>query len=145
GCGAGPAIRAVPTSHQYDVACVVFPGGINACTGMAILRNGPFPYDPPRSPNRLLGWCRIKIDDSMGVWIMELLHAATGFDDLYKTSLHPGGFDEMACSCGTHPSSFTKFKLGWLPANAIQTLGEGEQDETFTLHAVSLLQPPPPG
>jgi len=76
---------------------------------------------------------------------MEFLHAATGFDDLYKTSPHPGRFDEMACNCGTHPSSFTKSKLGWIPTNAIRRLGQGEGEESFTLHAISLLQPPPPG
>lgn len=145
GCGAGPAIEAVAASHLYDVACVVFPSGVHGCNGMAILRGVPFPYDDPRSPNRLLGWCRFKIDESLGTWVMEFLHAATGFDDLYKTSPHPGRFDEMACNCGTGLSSFTKRKLGWIPANAVRQLGQNEDTESFTLHAISLLQPPPPG
>jgi hypothetical protein len=149
GCGAGPPIQAVSTSHEYDVACVVFPGGSHDCGGMAILRTEtPFPYfDPPRQDNRLLGWCRFRIDDSLGTWAMEFLHSATGFDDLYKTEPHPRRFDEMACNCGTHPSSFTKDKLGWTPgwamADSRPVLQLGPR--TVTLHAVGLPQPPPAG
>jgi hypothetical protein len=143
GCGAGPAIQATPNSNLYDVVCVVFPKGSHNCGGMAILRRStPFPYfNPPRSPNKLLGWCRFRIDESVGIWGMEFLHAATGFDDLYKTQPHPGRFDEMACSCGTHPSSFTKAKLGW--GSVIQPLSA--ETTSATLHAVSLPQPPPRG
>ena len=154
-CNTGEAINGVPTSHLYDVACVVFPGGTHHCGGMAVLRGDPFPYfDPPRSSNRLLGWCRFRIEDSLGIWAMEFLHAATGFDDLYKTESHPGTFDEMACSCGTHPSSFTKWKLGWLDDSAIETVGWTELPfglhfptlgHYYALYALSLPQPVPPG
>jgi hypothetical protein len=151
GCGAGPAIQAAPTSHLYDVACVVFPSGTHNCGGMAILRTEtPFPYfDPPRDPNRLLGWCRFRIDESVGTWAMELIHAATGFDDLYKTEPHPGRYDVMACNCGTHPSSFTKAKLGWTPTSAMADVWPRPwpfvQRARATLHAVGLPQPPPSG
>jgi hypothetical protein len=143
GCGAGPPIQATANSNLYDVVCVVFPGGSHSCRGMAVLRtNTPFPYfNPPRSPNNLLGWCRFRIDESLGVWGMEFLHAATGFDDLYKTQPHPGNFDEMACACGTHASSFTKAKLGW--GSVIQAAST--EVTSVTLHAVSLPQPPPKG
>jgi hypothetical protein len=145
GCGAGAAIKATPTSHLYDVVCVVYPGGNHHCGGMAILRGavGPFPgFDPPRTPNHLLGWCRFRIEAPLGVWTMELLHAATGFGDLYLTDSHPRRFDVMACSCGTHPSAFTKEKLGWLPSG-FRVLRV--DDPPLTLHAVGLPQPPPPG
>jgi hypothetical protein len=150
GCGAGPPIQAVSTSHLYDVACVVFPGGPHDCGGMAILRTEtPFPYfDPPRDPNKLLGWCRFRIDESLGTWAMEFLHAATGFDDLYKTQQHPGRFDEMACNCGTHPSSFTKHKLGWTPDSAMATVRRAPfpfGSRSVSLQAVGLPQPPPEG
>jgi hypothetical protein len=74
---------------------------------------------------------------------MELLHAATGFDDLYKTQPHPQRYDVMACSCGTHPSSFTKRKLNWTPSRALPTFRSNQR--VATLHAVSLPQPPPQG
>ncbi len=146
-CSAGlkQAINAVPTSHLYDVVCIVFPGGTHKCGGQAVLRGADGlwrHFNPPRSPNRLLGWCRFRIDDSLGVWAMEFLHSATGFRDLYLTTEHPRQFDEMACSCGTHPSSFTKWKLGWLDDSAIINPVLGVS--TFTVHALALLQPPPP-
>jgi hypothetical protein len=149
GCGAGPPIEAVSTSHEYDVACVVFPEGQHDCGGMAILRTEtPYQYfDPPREDNKLLGWCRFRIDDSLGTWAMEFLHSATGFDDLYKTDPHPRGFDEMACNCGTHPSSFTKHKLGWLPDSSMANVRPALQfgPRSFALHSVGLPQPPPAG
>jgi hypothetical protein len=145
-CDTGQAINAIAESHLYDVACVVYPDW-SPCEGMAVLRSGPFPYfDPPRAPNRLLGWCRFKLGDALGTWAMELLHAATGFDDLYKTESHPQAFDEMACACGTHPSSFTKSKLGWLDDNAIETAAlTSLSGASYILHALSLPQPAPFG
>ncbi len=50
----------------------------------------------------------------------------------------------MACRCGTHPSTFTKWKLGWLDPSDIVT-APAYTASTFTLHALELLQPPPPG
>lgn len=73
---------------------------------------------------------------------MEILHMTTGFGDLYNTTPHPGRFDEMACACGTHPSTYTKIRLGWIDPSEIPSLLPGAGDHT--LHAVALLHPAPP-
>jgi hypothetical protein len=92
----------------------------------------------------LQNWCQVHMEELVGVWAMEILHAITWFGDLYQTSEHPGGFDNMACSCGTHPSTFTKLQLGWLDPAQVVIVPAGEQ-RVHTLHAVGLVQPPPPG
>jgi hypothetical protein len=140
-CGAtqDDAIRTLPAGHGYEYACVVFTGGSHGCTGWAFYENPPFP-----GTTSLRNWCYLSMDASLGVWAMELMHAATGFGDLYNTTPHPSNFDNMACSCGTHPSTYTKLTLGWLSPAWIAT-APGSAARTFTLHAVALLQPPPPG
>jgi hypothetical protein len=50
-----------------------------------------------------------------------------------------GAFDEMACSCGTHPSAYTKAAIGWLDASTI-ALHTGRVAD-YTLHSVGLVQP----
>jgi hypothetical protein len=53
-------------------------------------------------------------------------------------------FDNMACSCGTHSSAFTKLKLGWLdPATIAQHRGRAAG--AYELHTLGMAQPPPPG
>jgi hypothetical protein len=74
---------------------------------------------------------------------MEFMHSLTGFADLYPFNSNMGAFDEMACSCGTHPSAYTKAAIGWLdPAAIVQHAG---QLATYNLHSVGLVQPPPSG
>jgi hypothetical protein len=88
-------------------------------------------------------WSRFVMLEGVGVWAMEFMHSLTGFGDLYPFNGNMGAFDEMACSCGTHPSAYTKAAIGWLDASAIaehtgRVLGRD-------LHSVGLVQPPPSG
>ena len=118
GCGAtqDAAIQATPAAHAYAYVCVVFTAGTHGCDGWAFWDNPPFPFNPPppSGTNNLRNWCYVSMGASLGVWSMEVMHALTAFGDLYNTNPNPGNFDNMACSCGTHPSTFTKLKLGWL-------------------------------
>ena len=141
-CGAmqDDAIRTLPAGHGYEYACVVFPGGTHGCQGWAFYDQSPFP-----GTTNLRNWCYVSLDASLGVWAMETMHALTGFGDLYQTTDgRPGAFDNMDCSCGTHPSAFTKLKLGWLEES--QVIQASSQSRlTANLHALCLLQPSPPG
>jgi hypothetical protein len=76
---------------------------------------------------------------------MELMHCLTDFDDLYPFDGNMGSFDEMACSCGTHPSAFTKAAINWLDASAIVPHTNHAATVTYDLHSVGLTQPPPSG
>jgi hypothetical protein len=83
-------------------------------------------------------WSRFVMVEGVGVWAMELMHGLTGMLDLY-THLVPhdlGGFDTMACSCGTHPTAYTRMLLGWLDPSAIAI--DALADAGFVLHATSL-------
>ena len=84
----------------FDAAAIVMLGGPGAGT------NAGF-------------WSRFVMREGVGVWAMELIHGLTGFGDLYPFGGDMGGFDEMACSCGTHPSAYTKAAIGWLDPAAI--------------------------
>ena len=63
-------------------------------------------------------WSR-RDGERVGVWAMELIHGLTGFGELYPFGGDMSGFDEMACSCGTHLSAYTKAAIGWLDRGAI--------------------------
>jgi hypothetical protein len=86
---------------------------------------------------------RASLGSCVGVWAMELTHSATGFWDLYLVTPNLDRFDNMACNCGTHPSTFTKLALQWLDPGTVRTFTSGT--EQFRLHATALEQPPPPG
>jgi hypothetical protein len=147
-CRTVQAIQAHPASHLYEYACVVFMSGNHPCGGQAAWDTPPIEFDPPRSPNLVRARCRVRMDESLGVWTMEILHIVTKFGDLYNTNPHPGGFDEMACNCGTHPSTFTKLAFGWLKSTDVLThFGaiSGSKTKAYTLHAVGLAQPAPSG
>jgi hypothetical protein len=74
---------------------------------------------------------------SVGIVAMENLHSIMEFGDLYGIPDQPYEFDVMACNCGTHPSSFTKIKFGWLDATEIAVILETVNDVTIELHALS--------
>jgi hypothetical protein len=118
----GPALRA----QGFDAAAVVMLGGPGAGTA----QRGGF-------------WARFVMVEGLGVWAMELMHCLTGFDDLYTFGGNLGGFDEMACACGTHPTAYTKVAVGWLDASAVAV--QSARSASHTLHAVGLAQPPPTG
>lgn len=141
-CGAmqDEAIGTLPAGHSYEYACVVFTGGSHSCRGWAFYENPPFP-----GTRNLRNWCYVSTGEGLGVWGMELMHTLTGFGDLYQTTdSRPGGFDNMDCACGTHPSAFTKLKLNWLDQSQVRITAAGPA-AAFTLHALALLQPSPPG
>jgi hypothetical protein len=116
----GSALR----DQGFDAAAIVMLGGPGAGT------NAGF-------------WSRFVMREGVGVWAMELIHGLTGFGDLYPFGGDMGSFDEMACSCGTHPSAYTKAAVGWLDAAAIANQTSRTADHE--LHAVGLTQPPPSG
>lgn len=140
------AIRTLPAGHSYERACVVFPTsqvpGDN-CGGWAFGFGSLFP-----GTTNLRGWCFLAMDSPLGTWGMELLHVFTYFGDLYNPNNPavppPGNFDEMACNCGTHPSAVTKLHMGWLTAAEVPVVPRLASSQ-FTLHALALGLPAPPG
>jgi hypothetical protein len=113
-------------AQGFDAAAIVMLGGVGAGTSI----QGGF-------------WARFVMVEGVGVWAMEFMHCLTGFADLYPFNGNMGAFDEMACSCGTHPSAYTKAAIGWLDASTIAVHRGSEAD--YQLHSVGLIQPPPSG
>jgi hypothetical protein len=116
----GPQLRAA----GCDAAAIVMLGGPGAGTNKGF-------------------WSRFVMLEGVGVWAMEFMHSLTGFADLYPFGGNMGAFDEMACSCGAHPSAYTKAAIGWLDASAI-TQHTG-WTAGYDLHSIGLIQPPPTG
>jgi hypothetical protein len=121
-------LKAQGSITGYSYACTIFPG--NACPGWA------FWYAPnAHYPGSVLtGACYVDMAASLGIWAMENTHVVTGFGDLYGIPDSPGSFDNMACSCGTHPSSFTKMKMGWVNPRVVPASPSGS---TVTIDALS--------
>lgn len=132
----GAGLRSLPSGHDFDAACMVLLSGGLHRTGFAWWDATPV--------NGLRNYARVNLGEGLGVWAMEIMHCLTEFADLYNTDPHLDRFDNMACSCGTHPSTHTKVELQWLsPSSVAAKTAFGE--ETFDLHAIGLPQPPPPG
>lgn len=93
------------------------------------------------------GRCYIDLPVPLGVAAMENLHILTQFGDLYGIPDSPGAFDVMDCSCGTHPSAYTKLNFGWLDPGNVATIAPGAGPSTLTVHALSqpLSAAPAPG
>lgn len=93
------------------------------------------------------GRCYVDMLVPMGVMAMENLHVLTQFPDLYGIADSPGGYDVMDCSCGTHPSAFTKLDFGWLDAAEIATVAPASGSTSLSVHALSepLSTAPTPG
>jgi M6 family metalloprotease-like protein len=140
------------TGHAVEAAGLAnFPAFTTACAVFA-----PNPgyhwadhafWNYPAIPGtNVTNYCYDMLDSNVGAWAMELTHMLTFFGDLYSppgdTLPRPGAFDNMACACGVHPSTFTKLKLGWLDESEIVAAGAGVT--TQTLHALSLPRPSPP-
>ncbi len=111
-------------AQGFDAAAIVMLGGPGAGTSAGF-------------------WVRFVMVEAVGVWAMEFMHSLTGFGDLYPFGGNMGVFDEMACSCGTHPSAYTKTAIGWLDASAIAM--HSGRAAGYHLHSVGLVQPPPSG
>jgi hypothetical protein len=118
-------------SQGFDAAAIVMLGGLGAGSTRGF-------------------WCRFVMLEGVGVWAMEFMHSLTGFADLYTLPGYSdfprgdmGAFDEMACSCGTHPSAYTKAAIGWIDGSTIaRHIG---RTVNYDLHSVGLVQPPPSG
>jgi hypothetical protein len=111
-------------SAGFDAAAIVMLGGPGAGTSSGF-------------------WVRFVMLEGVGVWAMEFMHSLTGFADLYPFGGNMSTFDEMACSCGTHPSAYTKAAIKWLdPAFITQ---QTQRAVGYSLHSVGLVQPPPSG
>jgi hypothetical protein len=131
--------------HGYDYAVLVLPHSFGPH------RNGYAWWDNPKI-NGVAHRARVALyttptfqsRQGVGVWAMESLHMLTKLGDLYFVTPQMGRYDVMACACGTHPSANTKSLFGWLRSGAIQEHPLG-QTQSYSLHAVSLPQPAPPG
>ena len=132
----GAGLRSLPRDHTFDAACIVVPSGGLHRTGFAWWDAEPV--------NRIKNFARVNLGEGLGVWAMEVMHCLTEFADLYNTVPNLDRFDNMACSCGTHPSTHTKVELQWLSPTSVATKA-GFGEDTFDLHAIGLPQPPPPG
>ena len=112
-------LDSIVQSGAYDAGALVMLGGYGAGVNYGF-------------------WSRFVMVEGVGVWAMELMHGLTGMLDLY-THLVPndlGGFDTMACACGTHLTAYTSMLLGWLDPSAIAI--DAFADAGFVLHATSL-------
>jgi len=130
----GAAITAALANTGFQDAAVVYPG---AGTDWAFWGGSPV------AQTNVTGFCYNFLTSGVGAWAMELTHILTSFGDLYGLADSPGPFDNMDCACGVHPSTFTKFKLGWLDPTEIVVANPGST--TVTLHALGLPRPSPPG
>ena len=131
--------------HGYQYAAMVLPHSSGPHRGGYAWWDNP-PINGISNRARVALYTNAAFTDQQptGVWAMEILHAVTELGDLYNVSPHLGRYDEMACSCGTHPSAHTKGLFGWLRPGAVRTHPVGHPG-TYVLHAVSHMQPPPPG
>jgi hypothetical protein len=94
-------------------------------------------------------WSRVAWVEGNGIWLHEILHAITKFQDLYhfNNDVDPEDrgiklFDIMSASQQTHPTAFTKNEFGWLDDRAIgrYTIGSGLRG--FILHHVDSFRAP---
>jgi hypothetical protein len=95
-------------------------------------------------------WSRFCMSDNLGNWVGELVHQTNlcNLPDLFDfTDKFPdenmGAFDQEAGYAATHFSAWTKRAIGWLDPSTVSLHIGGVAD--YTLHAISLIQPPPAG
>lgn len=122
----------------FTNACVIFPAWshCNAWAWWGI------PADHFYPGSTIGGFCHINMDHPLGVVAMENIHHIAGFGDLYGISDSPRDFDVMDCACGTHPSSYTKIKLGWIDNNDIKDIHIQHGSSSFSI--LALASPPIP-
>jgi len=120
-------------AHGFDGAAIVMLGGPGAGS------TGGY-------------WSRFVMAEPVGVWAGECMHQTNlcDFGDLFPfggdfpSGENMGPFDQMAGFGATHPSAYTKRAVGWLDRSVVPTL-PGPTAEDYTLHSISLVQPPPSG
>ncbi len=141
----GAGLNTLPAQHDFGYAVIVLPHSQGQ-------HRGGFAWWDAAPVRGLTNFARVAMfsdaqmtnRNTLGVWAMEVLHAVTEFGDLYFTNPMPGAYDVMACACGTHPSAHTKSAIGWLHPGALREHALNTNG-AYTLHALSLPQPPPPG
>jgi hypothetical protein len=101
-------------------------------------------WNSPTAGTDLIGTCYVGMPDlmgSVGAVAMENFHIVTEMDDLYRKDGRPDdgphNYDVMHCSCGPHPSSFTKIRFGWFDSVDSITIPPNIKDETVSLHALA--------
>ena len=95
-------------------------------------------------------WSRFCMSDNLGNWVGGLVHQTNlcNLPDLFDfTDKYPDEkvdfFDQEAGYMATHFSAWTKRAIGWLNPSTVP-LHIGRVAD-YTLHAISLIQPPPAG
>jgi hypothetical protein len=95
-------------------------------------------------------WSRFCMSDNLGNWVGELVHQTglCNLPDLFDfTKEYPDEnmdfFDQEAGYMATHFCAWTKRLIGWLDPSTVP-LHIGRLGD-YTLHAISLIQPPPAG
>jgi hypothetical protein len=118
----------------------------NGFDGAAIVMLGG-----PRGGTTLGYWSRFCMSDDVGHWVGELVHQTNlcALPDLSDFSKNfpgedMGTFDQESLVYGaTHFSAWTKRTIKWLDPSTVP-LHIGRVAD-YTLHAISLIQPPPAG
>ena len=96
-------------------------------------------------------WSRFCMSDNLGAWVGEILHQTNlcdlpdlfDFAGQYPSGENMGPFDQEAGYQATHLSAWTKRGVGWLDPSTVAPHPGGAAE--YTLHSVSLIQPPPTG
>ena len=121
--------------EDYSYACVVATN--NRLTDWAIFNNFPRGYFYKNPDSTITDACTVDLDAPLGVWAMEVLHMLTRFGDLYGIPDSPDGYDVMDCSCGSHPSAYTKIKFGWLESNSVRNVPSDNPVTTIRIDALA--------
>jgi PASTA domain len=123
-------------SEGFDGAAIVMLGG---------------PGGGSTSQLSNFAWSRFCMSDNLGNWVGEILHQTNlcdlpdffDFAGQYPSGENMGPFDQEAGYLATHLSAWTKRAVGWLdPSTVVLHLGRVAE---YTLHSISLIQPPPTG
>ena len=72
----GAARNSIPANNTYDVVVAVLPSGGPDRGGWAWIDNPPV--------SGIGDFCRVNLEEGLGVWAMEIMHCLTGFMDLYN-------------------------------------------------------------
>jgi hypothetical protein len=118
--------------------------------GAAIVMLGG-PGGGSTAPLSNFAWSRFCMSDDLGAWVGEILHQTNlcnlpdlfDFAGEYPSDENMGPFDQEAGYEATHLSAWTKRAVGWLDPSTVSAHPGGVAE--YTLHSVSLIQPPPTG
>ncbi|HKO59218.1 MAG TPA: hypothetical protein VJ276_25350, partial [Thermoanaerobaculia bacterium] len=137
-----PAIQSLPKGHGYTHLLAVLPHDFGN-------DRGGHAFVDVAAVNGITSWARVAMFSDralftrqpLGIWMQELLHMET------RLLSHPnlGSYDPMngpGAMASTHASAHTKSLMGWVSESSILDHADGTVD--VRLHAIALLQPPPP-